>query len=400
MYQKRRLNLTKVIIAIFAILTVVAGILFALNFFTGDDTNSDKTTEEQTTTNTESSVSFLAVGDNIGHERIYTAGDLNSGEYGDNTYDFLPLYKNVASDVKAADLAFINQESIIGGDDLGITGYPAFNSPEQLASDLTDIGFDVVNTATNHSLDAGYIAIENTISIWDKYPEVLLVGVNNSQEMSDSVKIIEREGISFAFVAYTYSTNGYTTDKDYAVHGFDKEQITSDITRAKKQADVVIVSAHWGDENSYEINALQTENAQLFADLGVDLVIGHHPHVIQPMEWVEGVDGNQTLVIYSLGNFISTMESVDNQLEGMVTMDFVKKDDDVVIENVTWTMLINHYESSPTDIKNANPTVYKLSDYTTDLQQEHYILKDVDSNIIEDFTQKTNEIIGNEFKIQ
>ncbi len=386
--------------ALILIILTIAGIWLLINsiFFSNQVPSNEPETIVNPTTE-EKRVSMLAVGDNIGHERIYTAGDLHAGEYLDGTYNFLQLYQNVSDDIAGVDLAFINQESIIGGDSLGITGYPAFNSPKQLASDLTSIGFDVVNSASNHSLDKGYIGIENTIEIWKEHPEVLLVGVHNSQEDSDRVKTIERNGITFAFVGYTYGTNGYTTTNEYAVHGFDPEQMTADINRAKEASDVVIVSAHWGVESSYETNQMQKDNAQFFADLGVHLVIGHHPHVIQPMEWLTGKDGNQTLVAYSLGNFISTMESVDNQLEGMLSLDFVEKDGTIQIENVEWTMLINHFESSSSNIKEANPTVYKLSDYSSDLQDKHYILSQEEYDITEYFTKKTSETIGSDFKI-
>ncbi|MFI3208494.1 MAG: CapA family protein [Eubacteriales bacterium] len=369
--------------------------------FTNNDAEETLETDIITTEETESfeeliesnTVSFLAVGDNIGHERVFTYADENSGTTDDGEYDFLPSYTYMADYIADADLSFINQETIIGGDELGIYGYPAFNSPEQWASDLTTLGFDIVNASSNHSLDMGIDALENSLEIWSQYDEVLYAGVYDSEEDASTIRTIERNGITFSVISYTYSTNGYDIPNDYCINLFDEESIREDVAAAKEVSDVVIVSAHWGDESIYELNSLQTEYAQLFADLEVDLVIGTHPHVIQSLEWITGENGNETLVAYSLGNFLSTMETVDTQLEGMLTLDFVKNDDgSVSIENVEWTALINHFGD-------GTFTVMPLSEYTDELNAVHYVLAEECPNAIETFQEITDEIIGNEFTI-
>ena len=339
-------------------------------------------------------VSLLAVGDNVIHERLFTYADKNKGESNDGTYDFLPSYQYMNDQISAADIAFINQETIIGGDEIGPAGYPAFNTPEQMAADLSTLGFDVVNGASNHSLDKGYSALANSIDIWNQYEDVSFIGLYDSPESNNTIPIIERNGIRFAFLAYTFSLNGAELDmpNDYCVKLFDEEVITQDVQKAKEISDVVIASAHWGVENDYTLNSLQTGYAQLFADLEVDLVIGHHPHVIQPLEWIEGKNKNQTLVAYSLGNFLSTMETVDTQLQGMLSLDFVKKEEDVTIENVVWTPLINHFGDGTFNVR-------PLHDYTDELNASHLILADQCPNAIETFTKKTEEIIGSEFTI-
>ena len=390
--RKRKLNMKKVgmilLIPIILIATRVGYLMLS------SDEDSPKTTNntDKVDASKENSVSFLAVGDNLGHERVYTYADSNAGEVGDGKYDFKPSYTKVADTIKNADLAFINQESIIGGDDLGITGYPAFNSPEQWASDLTDLGFDMVNGATNHSLDKGFKAVQNTAEIWRQYDDVIFAGAYDSQEDADTIRVIERDGIKFSLLSYTYGTNGYTAPNDYCVPLFDENKITEDVKKAKEVSDVVIVSAHWGTESDYTVTETQKSYAQLFADLGVDLVIGTHPHVIQPLEWVTGTDGNKTLVAYSLGNFLSTMETVDTQLEGMLSLDFVKSGDTISIENVVWTPLINHFGDGTFQ-------VMPLKSYTDELNKVHYVLGDEEPNAIEAFKQKTKEVIGDDFKI-
>lgn len=339
----------------------------------------------------EDRVSFLAVGDNIGHDRVHTYGDTMDGVEGDDLYDFKPSYKNVVDRVSGVDLAFINQESIIGGVDLGISGYPAFNSPEDLAQDLVDVGFDIVNAATNHILDKGDKGVINAANTWGQYEDVLYVGAYESQESADTIRTIERNGITFAVLAYTYGTNGYTSNYDYTAPLFDEQKIISDVAAAKEISDVVIVSAHWGAEGLFELDDTQRKYSQIFADQGVDLVIGHHAHVIQPLEWVTGSNGNKTLVAYGLGNFLSTMESVDNQLEGMLTLDFVRVEEEVVIENIEFIPLINHFGQGPVE-------VYYLQDYTTELGSEHFTLKDEDNDYLEYYWSKVRELIPQEFR--
>lgn len=391
-----KINIKKVIFVIgipIILLSVSVGYLL-LDFNSNPKRNTNTSTIDGASSKDEKNrVSFLAVGDNIGHERVYTYADANAGTVGDGKYDFQPSYSKMKERIKKADLAFINQESIIGGDSLGISGYPAFNSPEQLASDLIDTGFDVINGASNHSLDKGFAGIKNAAAIWRSFENIIYVGTYDSQEDADTIRVIERNGITFSLLSYTYGTNGYTLPNTYCVPLFDRDKITNDVAKAKEISDVVIVSAHWGDEGESKLSEMQVSYAQLFADVGVDLVIGTHPHVIQPLEWVNGVNGNKTLVAYSLGNFLSTMETVDTQLEGMLSLDFVKKEGVVTIENIIWTPLVNHFGD-------GTFCVMPLKEYTDKLNATHYVLADQKPNAISYFTEKTKEIIGDDFKIE
>lgn len=341
----------------------------------------------------EDRVSFLAVGDNIGHDRVHAYGDLMEGDEGDGKYDFKPSYKNVYEQITNVDLAFINQESIIGGVELGITGYPAFNSPEDLAKNIVEVGFDIVNAATNHILDKGDKGVANAAETWGEFQDVLYVGAYESQESADTIRTIERNGIVFSVLAYTYGTNGYTSNYNYTAPIFDEAKIIKDVALAKEISDVVIVSAHWGTEGSFELDDTQKKYSQLFADEGVDLVIGHHAHVIQELNWLEGKNGNKTLVAYGLGNFLSTMESVDNQLEGMLTLDFVRVEENVVIENVQFIPLINHFGEGPVE-------VHYLKDYTEELGSVHYTLKTQNIDYLAYYWSKVDEIIPEEFRAE
>ena len=386
--NKKKLTLT--ITAAIIILTATA--LLLIHFFNAP--NEKKDASNKPAKKDDPTVSLVAVGDNIIHERVFQYANSNG------TYDFTPCYQYIKDDISDADLAFINQETIIGGADLKITGYPAFNSPNELAKNLIDTGFNMINGATNHSFDRDFDGVKNAASTWRQYQDIVYSGTYDSQDDRDTIRIIEKKGIKFALLSYTHTLNEYNTNPyrlldqtPYAVCLLDdSEAIKADVAKAKQLADVVIVSAHWGKENEAAVTQKQRQYAQMFADLGVDLVIGTHPHIIQPVSWLTGQNGNKTLVAYSLGNFLSTMETTETQLEGMLSLDFVKKDKQVVIENIAWTPLINHFGDDTV-------AVYPLSKYPQDKLAQHFVLKD-QSNIIEQFIAKTKDIIGSDITIK
>lgn len=336
-------------------------------------------------------VSFLAVGDNLGHMTVNNYADKLKGSSGDGQYDYLPLYENVSDIISEVDLAFINQETMITGDERGISGYPLFNSPEAWARDVVELGFDIVNAASNHTLDKGVAGIEGAAKVWSQYEDITYVGAYTSQEDADEIRLVERDGITFAILAYTYGTNGISRPNDFCVYILDEEKIKSDVAKAKEISDVVIISSHWGDEGALKPNETQKKYAQIFADAEVDIVVGHHSHTVQPITWVEGVNGNETLVVYGLGNFISTMTSVDNQLEIMLTLDFVQRGDEVTIENIVAIPMVNHYDT------NGAVEVYFLEDYTNELINRHRNLKGKMPDVLAYYDTKLSELIPEEF---
>lgn len=340
-------------------------------------------------------VSLYAVGDNLIHSPIF-----NYAQQDDGTYDFKPIYQHIAEDIKNADLAFINQESPIAGDDLGFSGYPSFNTPSDMIPNLVDLGFDLVVGSNNHTLDKGTRGVYNTVEYWQEYEDdILFTGIFNSLQHRDAIPIIERNDITFSVLTYTYGTNGIIPEEPYFVNYFDPELITEDVARAQEMSDFIIVSAHWGDEHAFAPNQMQEEYAQLFADLGVDLVIGTHSHTIQPIEWVTGENGNETLVIYSLGNLIAASVSDINLLGGSVSLDIVKDEEDLYIENITFEPLVIHYTmNTPGDINSrSNFEVYKLDEYSDDLAAQHALNGYQDNVIsIENYQNIVNEVINAE----
>ena len=330
------------------------------------------------------------------HSQIF-----NYAQTEDGIYDFKPIYMNFADDLQNADLAFINQESIIGGDDLGFSGYPTFNTPSDMAENLVDLGFDIVVGSNNHSLDKQTAGVQNTLSYWAEFEdEILFTGVFDSQEHRDEIPIVEVNGLTFSVLTYTYGTNGVIPEAPYQINYFDPELITNDVTCAQEMSNFVVVAAHMGDEHSLSANQMQLDYAQLFADLGVDLMMGSHSHTIQPIEWVTGENGNETLVVYSLGNFLASTPSDINLLGGSLHLNFVEENDEHFIDDVRFEPHLIHYEEEVEgDISSrTNFKIFKLNEYPDELAEKH-ALNNFEDNIIsvENYQTIVEDVINVKF---
>lgn len=312
-----------------------------------------------------SQVTLLAVGDNLIHIEV-----VKSGKQKDGTYNYDHLYDNLASVIQEADIAVVNQETILGGDDFAYSGYPSFNSPYEIGEALVRAGFDVITHATNHTMDMGYKAVKNTFDFWSGYPEITVLGINESKKQQETIPIVEKNGIKLAMLNYTYGLNGYKMpeDKPYLVNLLKKEQMERDIRKAKELADFVIVFPHWGTEYVYEATAMQKDLTSFYYDLGVDLVIGTHPHVLEPVEWIEKESGHRMLVYYSLGNFMSYQKEAPRMLGGMATVTITKDGTGTYISDAAITPLVTHYENGPADYHYG---LFKLAEYTPELAKLH-----------------------------
>lgn len=389
---RNRLILAGGILVVLFILYLL--IHFIVGLFSSPEPKDNTGTTPETKTSEETVVSFMGVGDNLIHETVY-----NDALQDDGTYDFSKMYTNFKKDAKESDIAFINQETVLGGESLGLSGYPTFNSPTEIAKNLEKAGFNLANLATNHCLDRGEQGIANELEAFSN-TNIVTDGVYTSQEAFNTIPTFKKKRITFSFLAYTYGTNGIAPDYDYNVSYLDDDQIKSDVQKAKEISDVVIVSAHWGDENTFEPNDLQKHYAQLFADCGVDVVIGTHPHTIQPVKWIKGSSGNKMLCVYSLGNFIGGMLTTDNAIGGEIKFDFVKKSDKITIENVKWIPTVIHFEGNQNNIMEVryNYKAYKLSQYSDKLAKKH-VLNGYDGNTvsIKYITNKTKEVIDEKY---
>ena len=245
------------------------------------------------------SFDLFMVGDALIHSAIYEDALLSDG-----SYDFKPMLEYIKPISSKYDLAYYNQETILGGKKLGYSNYPRFNSPDEVGDAFIDAGFNLVSLATNHTMDKGEEGVLNSVNYWSNQKDVVWDGQRSSQEERDKVRVYECNGIKYAFFSYTTWTNGLETPvgKEYLNNVYSPEKAKNDIDKVKDKVDVIIVAMHWGVEYSMDVSSEQEGIANYLASLGVNLIIGSHPHVVEPVQYIN--DG-KTLVIYSLGNFIS-----------------------------------------------------------------------------------------------
>ncbi|CAH2715984.1 hypothetical protein BACCIP111895_03168 [Neobacillus rhizosphaerae] len=260
-----------------------------------------------------------AIGDILIHSPVYQ--DAFKGD----KYDFDPMFESVKPLLEKPDVLIANQESILGGTELGLSGYPMFNSPHEVADALVHTGVDIVSTANNHTLDKGEKGIQSETSYLDNIG-LPHVGSFLNENDHQKLRIMNKEGIKIAYLAYTYGTNGIPVPKgkDFLVNLIDRDNMKEEIHRAKKEADVVVMSIHWGIEYQRFPTNDQKDLANFLANEGVDVIFGSHPHVLQPMEWINTTDGRKTFVVYSLGNFISAQYNDYKDIGGLATIEITK----------------------------------------------------------------------------
>lgn len=326
------------------------------------------TTQEPTTTAPDIEIDMMMIGDILAHEGVYKSGLMDDG-----TYNFDHLFKNILSDTAASDINVVNQEVILGGTELGLSAYPCFNSPYEIGDAEVKAGFNVVLGASNHPLDKWTDGLNNCMNFWStKHPETMLLGLNKSQEEQDTIPIYEKNGFKVALLNYTYGCNGIPLPDSmpYCVNLLDTDKITADVTKAKELADMVVVFPHWGTEYSYEPDSNQVYWTNLFLNLGVDVVLGDHPHVIEPVETITREDGHQMVVFYSIGNFVCNQNEKPRVIGGMAKVLLVKKasDGSCYIKGYSFEPVIAHIVFGQGKI-----TTYKLSEYTDSLANENWI---------------------------
>nr|WP_263326681.1 CapA family protein [Neobacillus sp. Marseille-Q6967] len=260
-----------------------------------------------------------AIGDILIHDTVY------KDAFNGTTYDFNPIFANVKGILEIPDILTANQESMLGGVEIGVSSYPTFNSPHQVADALVNTGVDIVSMANNHTLDKGERGI---LSATDYLNSIGLphVGSFLNEEDRKKLRIINKNGIKLAFLSYSYGTNGIPVPdgKDFLVNLINRDIMKEEIHRAKKEADVVVMSIHWGNEYQRIPTEEQKDLARFLANEGVDIIFGSHPHVLQPMEWIQTDDGRKAFVIYSLGNFISGQMRDYKDIGGMATVEITK----------------------------------------------------------------------------
>lgn len=317
------------------------------------------------------SAKLVAVGDNLMH-RSCTLSAKNA----DGTYDFTKHFANMADIFKAADLAVISQDTVLGGIELGATSTETgiFNTAVELADGMADAGINVVLAANNHIMDEGSAGLNTMMSYFStKYPDITLLGVNNSREAKDEPVYVETNNIKIAMINYSYGSN-QTADLDaspYLLNQYDEDWLSDILKQAREEADFIIAFPFWGEQNSMDYTQEQERQAQFLADNGVDLIIGSYPHVVEPVKWITAENGDRTLVYYSLGNFQSIQNTVENMLGGQANITISKEEDGTHISDYSLDFVVTHYEQRESSEYYDIVTTYPLADYTSDLAARH-----------------------------
>lgn len=314
MKKRRKVRLKKRGKLLFIIVLVVSfGVIYFsfsnFSFFKSTDKVEKKNViEKEVKKDKDYIAKVFMVGDALIHSAVY-----EDARQSDGTYDFTSMLSSIKPISSKYDLAYYNQETILGGKDLGYSNYPRFNSPQEVGDAFVDAGFNLVSLATNHTMDKGEQGVLNSVSYWKTKSGVVSSGQwSSDEERNQSITTIhEVNNIKYAFISYTIWTNGLNTPtgKEYLNNVYSEEKAKDDIEAVRDKVDFVIVAMHWGTEYSFKVDAKQEEIANYLSSLGVDLIIGAHPHVIQTVEYI---NNKKTFVVYSLGNFISDQNDIDN----------------------------------------------------------------------------------------
>ena len=356
--KKKRLSLLAKILIFLIIISIVgiSGTITIGRFYHYEKIKEVQFTSEEVKTKPakrEYHASLVMVGDSLIHSSIY-----EDAKQKDGSYDFKPMIENIKPLIQNYDLKYYNQETILGGTELGLSNYPRFNSPYEVGDAFIDAGFNLVSLATNHTMDKGEIGVINSHNYWQKHSDIYTAGSYTSFEERDMPVIKEVNGIKYSFLSYTTWTNGLYPEsgKEYLNNVYSNELAKADIERVRDQVDVIIVAMHWGTEYSHGVSQEQQKIANYLSSLGVNIIIGTHPHVVEPIDFI-----NNTLVIYSLGNFISDQVGIERLTGLMASVDINKTVEDhntqIELTNVKAELLY-------TDSNNYGKRNFKVIPYT------------------------------------
>lgn len=285
----------------------------------------------------DTNIRLVATGDMIPHDA------LNAAAKDEGIYDYFQFMQNMQPYFEAADIRFCNQAVLGGGEEFGITGYPNFNSPTEFAKDMNKVGCNLINTGTNHTNDFSQAVINSSVSAWDDLDVLAVAGANRSEQERDTIKYFDVDGVNFAFLSYSTYTNA-PGETNYGLSLYESGRAKNDIKKAKSQADIVIVSMRWGTEYSENVNPKQKQQAKDLARYGADIVLGHGPHVLQPVEVVKE-SGNRAVVWYSLGNFLNAQLEAETLFNGFASMSIDKDTKEVSVDG--YLPVYMHYDWSP-----------------------------------------------------
>lgn len=390
----------KKILVLLSVLVICSAVFFCFKYFKRT-TAAHSSTRNTSTTNyvinekpisvEATTINLKMVGDVLIHSPLY-----KNGKQSDGSYNFDHFFANISQDISTADISIVNQETILGGTELGLSAYPKFNSPKEVGDAEVKAGFNTILHATNHTLDKGEIGLNNCLDFWkSKHPNVTILGINETETDYNNIYVYTKNDFKIAILNYTYGTNGLPipSNKPYCINTLDKDKVISDIEKAKKLADMVIVCPHWGTEYKLTPDDYQDTWTQLFLEHGVDIVIGTHPHVLQPIETLTSSSGHTMLVYYSLGNFISCQDTKECMIGGMADITLEKDSSGKCrIKQYGLVPIVTHRVFTM-----GQYTSYKLSDYTQSLVAENTIKKYAFDFSIDWINTFCKDVLGNNY---
>lgn len=292
------------------------------------------------------SVSVSAMGDILPHDSV-TADALQP----DGTYEYGHMWDAARPIWAESDLVYCNQEAPSGGVELGLTYFPAFNAPVEFAEGIADAGCNTIGLGNNHTFDRGQEGIDRTRAVWDELDPLLIHGAFRSEAEQAEVPTTEIDGLSVAFLNFVDLSN--TPTNDFAVTWLDDPLVEQQLAEAESTADATIVAVHWGDEYSSVVNAREREQAQRLADLGADVILGTHPHVLQEAEWLEREDGSRAFVYYSLGNSLTTQMAIPRVVSAVAQFELVGlPGGEVEVVDPAAVPIYMHFDLTPAQLAN------------------------------------------------
>lgn len=328
------------------------------------NTSTNKTPDKVVEKPVDKTVRVAAMGDMLAHDTI------RQNAFNGTDYDFAKYFANIRPSYKTSDIVFCDQEGLSSGETYGLSGYPSFNAPTKFATDLsTGAGCNLINLANNHMGDKGVAATNATIDVWSGLKTLAVSGANKSISDQNKVSYFTVKDIKFSFVAFADFNNNNSTPA-YSVNNYHDEALVRKLViEARANSDVVIASMHWGTEDSNIVDSEQISQANLLSSLGVDVIIGTGPHVLQKVETIARQDGGKTIVWYSLGNMLSSQLLTKELIGGIAGFDISKSEAGaIVIGNLTFTSTYMHYEwtaaeeASSNLLARKNAMIYLLKD--------------------------------------
>ena len=382
----------------FILLAIILFILFKLSsFLTEPNDTYPKKAETNAIIEPQSTTIHMSV---IGDIMCHSTNFKNAYSSSSKDYDFSNTFKNIQSYIKESDIAVGNLETTFAGKSRGYSGYPTFNTPEVLGENLKYLGIDVLSTANNHCMDKGYSGLKSTLDFLDEFG-ISHTGTSRSQEEQNTILIKDVNGIKIAFLAFTYGTNGITipSDKSYSVNLIDKDLIKEQIDLAKEQnPDLICVNMHWGIEYQLKQNKSQEDLANFLFENGVDLILGSHPHVLEPMEkrTVTLSDGTTKdgFVIYSLGNFMSGQIYANTKSSVILNIQITKSEDNKIsIDSINYTP-IYLYDKGSTAKSRTRYTLMDINKSISEYESGDSNISKTLYNTLKDELKTITKVVG------